>query len=803
MGNSFKKSWLSLCLLASLAMVGCGGGGGGSKNNSASLPYEALVAKAVISPILQNANAIIKGGVVTSYRYSTNDTNTFSTTDTNKAIVSAIQTPDFLRAVICAVGGNIEGGLWVNESRTYSYCEVATYSNGVYERTVYCDNPDDIIKNGVNSYGGTFEDSIVAYYKIEDCYADYDKKNKIIKSLKINSGAKITVDEKRGFYFGKKDDIYGYKRTNPIFFKGSLNTDLEVKWEEVESETFKSPKVFDISGYSTSNNSPFPTSSGKDITNEYKNYKQGLQTSKKITSKTTYTFTKFEMNLTDLKLTNYPSLSGTPYEYKGNLNISINGIKGNIVANKSILVDVRLIQSDGNGWHYDNTEKLPYYNQDAFDYQYDEETGEESETFKGDAKLYYGYWNAVSVKKPEVTLKYASPVTIALSGNLTDYTITHYNWETGKEARSGEGKYSGSIKNVTIKANNISGDFDSLVISDADASIETGDYKTEAIIKIGDKEVYFNSAKINITGLKYDYRWKPTAEKYTWVGQIGYMNMEKSQEYTKELKEMYNKCFSNTKVNFEAEESKNNISITGECDISKKTATVHIDNKGNYIVKDDSDPEKIMEFNFKTLDIEGTKVDVLADNNCEGAELKVTGVEKDDLKTTSTRTYKVINGKLVLQSADDKKVPNMPDVEISEIPEELSDTNSIIDDVKDANPSETVAENLKVGKKGDLSVAKFNREKSSKIKKIETNISAKNKIIAAISFFGDNEYTLVFVIDYKNEKHPQIKGSIFRGKITSNITIDTVENRIGQFAGKDGKITVVTADYVSKDINVQ
>ena len=34
MRNSFKNSWLSICLLASVAMIGCGGGGGGggSKN---------------------------------------------------------------------------------------------------------------------------------------------------------------------------------------------------------------------------------------------------------------------------------------------------------------------------------------------------------------------------------------------------------------------------------------------------------------------------------------------------------------------------------------------------------------------------------------------------------------------------------------------------------------------------------------------------------------------------------------------------------------------------------------------------
>ncbi len=105
-------------------------------------------------------------------------------------------------------------------------------------------------------------------------------------------------------------------------------------------------------------------------------------------------------------------------------------------------------------------------------------------------------------------------------------------------------------------------------------------------------------------------------------------------------------------------------------------------------------------------------------------------------------------------------------------------------------------ESFKIGQNGDLIVASYNK-KPKNGKKIETKISAKNKIITAVTFYGNEEFSIVFVINSTDEKHPQIKGSVFSGERT-NITIDTVENRIARFAGKNGEITVITADNTSK-----
>ena len=70
MRKSFKNSWLSLCLLASVAMIGCGGGGGGGGGNPAAhvntTSNEARAAQEAVSPVLQNADTILGINVNTS-----------------------------------------------------------------------------------------------------------------------------------------------------------------------------------------------------------------------------------------------------------------------------------------------------------------------------------------------------------------------------------------------------------------------------------------------------------------------------------------------------------------------------------------------------------------------------------------------------------------------------------------------------------------------------------------------------------------------------------------------------------------
>ena len=782
MRKSFKNCWLLICLLSTLAMVGCGGGGGSSvnpafpRNTESQVSNEALAVREAVVPVLRNADTILGlGGGNASFRTSTGNVKEFDTTEIGNSVVNSLQTPQFLRAVISAVGGNIEGGLWENESKLYSYAEVATYSNGVYERTVYSDNLDDIIKNGKNSYGGSLEHSIIAYYKIEGCVADYDKENKIIRSLTINKGAKITVDDSRGFRF---HDPYKSAFT-PISFKGTINTDLTVKWEG-NVETFESPKVFEYTG------GFFLLTTGKDITADYKSYDYGLQSSKKISSKTTYTFSRLEMDLTEIHFSNH---SGYYYdqEFNGNLKININGISGSVVVNKTIFVDARSIKSDGNGWIFNN-EKQTYYSQDA--YSYDEETGDE---ILDTSKPYYCYYNAVIVKKPLMNLKYASPVNIALSGNVTDYIYGIDSWHPEQEYIDYEDKiekYNGTLKNLTLKINKMSGNLsDGYVIDDAEAHLETGDYKTDEVIRLGNQELAFNAAKIDVKGIKFNSKW---------------LNIE----------DLDKKCLGNAIASLSAEETNNNVVINAKCDVNAKTAYLKMVNNGNYIYKENTDVDRVLEFNFRTVEIDATNVDFFENNKFEGALLEVTGVEKDDLKTTSVRNYKVVNGKLVLVSSDDKKVPNLPDVEISPLPEGLEDDSNSIEvavseakedlekptankQTKNNNPDES----LKLVEKNGKKIGQYEKKAAGNNKKIDSNITAKDKIICSVTFYGNNEFTILFIIDYTNSASPLIKGSIFKG-MRNNVTMDTVENRVGLFAGKNGKITLVTSEG-SSEVSVQ
>jgi hypothetical protein len=323
-------------------------------------------------------------------------------------------------------------------------------------------------------------------------------------------------------------------------------------------------------------------------------------------------------------------------------------------------------------------------------------------------------------------------------------------------------KYNGEIKNLTLKINKMSGDLDALVIDDAEVHVETGEYQTDEIFMIGDYEVAFSKAKIDITGFNYNYAWE--------------------EDESLAEKEFNQKCFGNTIVHFEGEESKNSVSIKADCNLSKKTATLNLVNKGNLVVKDNSNKEKVTEFNFKTVDINATNVDIIADNKCEGALLTVKGVEKDN--TLTERTYKVVNGKLV--RTDLPKVDiNVPD-EIKESNYESLDTtftNAKEEDKKEiANNS---SEELKVVASGDKKIASYNKKDNS----IKTKIVALNDIINAISFYtnGTKKFTVVFVINHTKNS---ISGYLYEGE-RKDVSINSDSGSIAQFAGENGKVTIV------------
>ena len=467
------------------------------------------------------------------------------------------------------------------------------------------------------------------------------------------------------------------------------------------------------------------------------------------------------MNLTEITCIDYKHSynNSNIKEYKGNVKVSLSGMDGTVTQNNTTFVGKWAYKQE-NQW----VVQQPYY-------------------YDGDFNFVASRYN------PDFTLN--SPVKICVIGDIFDTYA-----DDVKKINTA------NIKNICVVINKLtkpsSGKLEDYVIDNAEAQVELEASIVDTVLMIGDKEVAFNKANIYVTDLKYAYEWEPTVAKK--IGMFGFRN----EEYDRQVIEMRRKCFSNAKATIEAEETKNNVTIEGNCDINSKTVTLKLINNGNAIVKDNSTKDKVLEFNFKTVDINGTNVDILANNKCEGAILNVKGVEKDG--TISERTYKVVNGKLVLDSSKDKQVPNLLDVEISPLPEGLSDDSNLIEvSVSEGKPTNELPmkdsdESLKVGHNGGLIIASYDKKPKNGIK-IETKISAKNNIITCVTFYGDKKYTLVFVIDFSDEKHPQIKGSVFSGE-RNNVTIDTVENRIAQFAGKNGKITVITSEG-SSEFSVQ
>ena len=745
MRTIFRNIFLFIAVISSLLLTACGGG---SSDNIPTNPVaptntlsdEALAVRNVVSPVLQNADAILYGnGVSASSRTSTSgNEKKLSNNEIGNAVIKTLETPQLLRAVITAAGGNINGGLWYNEKEGSGYCEVATFSNGIYERSVYNIDKDFISQLSTED----LKKYLVSHCVLDGCEADLRKG--ILYGITVKPNAKISVECQPN---SNHKQLY-------YSFKGTLNTDLTIKWVEPNVEKYESTTfVVDYNG--------------KDVTNSETDHR-GLKVSEKTTCKTAYSFSNIDLNLTeisyiDYKHNNNPNIK----EYKGNLNISLSGMDGTLTHNYTTFLGT---------WAYKQEDQWvisqqPYYSDNDF---------------KVVAPEY----------KPDFILN--APFKITLSGDVYDAYVDN-----------GEKINTANIKNVSVIINKLtkpsSGKLEDYIIDDAEAQVELEASMVDISLFIGNHEVAFNKANIYITGLKYAYEWEPVSEKRIWIEQqspYGWMwtTSVENEEYRKEVNEMNRKCFGNAKATIEAEESKNNVIIKGKCDINTKTALLNLVNNGNYIVKDNSSKDNILEFNFKTVDINGINVDILADNNCEGAILKVKGVEKDG--TVSERTYEVENGKLVLVSSKDKLVPNLPDVVIPPLPEGLSnDSNSIEVAVSEGNLTNDLKmkdsdESLKVGQNGDLIVASYGK-KPKNGKKIETKISAKGRIITAVSFFGENVYTLVFVIDCSEAKNIQIKGSIFQGK-RENVNIDSVENRIGQFAGKNGNITVITSEGASE-----
>lgn len=186
-----SKCCLSMALLASISLVGCGGGG--SDNNSsgpAPVPSiaEATAATAAVKPVFANANTILNGGPTTaSARYALGEVETLNFDTISNTVNDAMNVGNFMRMVLDIGGGNINSGLFMNEgtdSSKESYCyTVAKFEGDTYEKTVYRRKHGD-----QNTY-------VAANYWIKGCSATV--KDNVLTSLTINKDAKFVINNNK------------------------------------------------------------------------------------------------------------------------------------------------------------------------------------------------------------------------------------------------------------------------------------------------------------------------------------------------------------------------------------------------------------------------------------------------------------------------------------------------------------------------------------------------------------------------------------------------------------------------------
>ena len=173
-----KKSCLSLALLASMSLVGCGGGGGSSDIPPGPDSKISTSAKAVqnsVTPVFNNADSIL--GISAAVRAALDaDVEIFDKDVLGAEIAKAMDLGSILRLAVDIGGGNIKGGMFTSEGNDEkSDCfYVAKYANNVYEKSVYKKVDGKKV-------------SLIGNYKVNGC--DATVKDGIITAMTVRDGA--------------------------------------------------------------------------------------------------------------------------------------------------------------------------------------------------------------------------------------------------------------------------------------------------------------------------------------------------------------------------------------------------------------------------------------------------------------------------------------------------------------------------------------------------------------------------------------------------------------------------------------
>ncbi len=672
-----KKSFLFGALLASLALVGCGGGGGSSSPVAPQvvIPNQAVVAGSVVAPIANNAQSILNYAPVTSSRLSSSNTDGFDFDNVSTNVQTALKANKVLASFLRANGADgVLAGQFDNSLR---YEEISSFNNNVFERKVYKDIATS--RNNPNNY--------LIYCKIENCKGNLDSDG-VLKSFSINKDAAITVDDVKG----------GVK------FSGTVNTDFRIT---AISKTYQDTGVVTLGG------------------DEY----NGYEYNKEIKVTNVFSVGDLSLNLTSIEIKDNFDYEHQTYNgvTKGtNVALSISGLdETSYSQDRTIYSDGQYVKKVNGNWV-------------------------RSEKADCCSKM-------VVSDESDIDLKLQAPVQITLSGD-----ITHTGKDTNKTT-------TGKIKSLVLKVTKLSEDNESTYgynVDRAEAHLDIQSVSTTEKIKVGNQEIAFNWAKLDVTNIQYKDSWKSLDE----------VDRRKN-------------IFGSSVASFTSEEINNKVLFHAKYDVANKKITGKLNNNGSYIVKD---KEKLLQFDFKTVDITGTNVRIVELGNCEGASFVIKGTERDDV--VSTRTYMVQNEKFVLVDASDKPSVIVPE----EIP---LNAYEVTDAVEAASLVDSgVNQNLKLGSDGDIKYAAYKKEASGDNKEIDTSVMAKDTVLYAVSYYGNDVYTIVFALDNSNSK---IKGIILEGKNTS-ATLETTDKLIGTFSGiKNNCISVITTDGNSYNIAIR
>ncbi len=99
MRTIFRNIFLFIAIISTLLLTACGGGSSDSVINNGGNPValkenlsnEAVAVRDAVTPVLQNADAILSGGVYNSFRISTSEnTNELSNNEIGNAVIKTL-----------------------------------------------------------------------------------------------------------------------------------------------------------------------------------------------------------------------------------------------------------------------------------------------------------------------------------------------------------------------------------------------------------------------------------------------------------------------------------------------------------------------------------------------------------------------------------------------------------------------------------------------------------------------------------------------------------------------------------------